>query len=569
MKHIVIGHGVECDLERLVSTRLLVQANSGAGKSWALRRLLEQTHGRIQQLVIDPEGEFASLREKFDYVLAARQGADTSADPRTAKLLAERLLELGVSAILDISELKPHERVKFVRVFLDALTEAPKELWHPVLVLLDEAHMYAPEKGDAESADAVKSLATRGRKRGFCLIVATQRLSKLHKDVAAECNNKLIGRTGLDLDMVRAGDELGFAKADRLALRDLEAGEFFAFGPALTKVVTKVKVGSVLTTHPKSGSVAAARVPPAPEKIKALLPKLSDLPAEAEAREKTVADLKRDLSTTRRELTEARKAQPVAKTERVEVPMLKDAQIQRIEQLAHRLNGSADKIFEKVAALLKPIVDAVPDVRAAAADLRAAVTSRAIPVAAATMRPVTPRAPVVPRVPVVRPDGAEALTGPEQRILDAIAWLTGIGVSEPEQPAVAFLAGYTYNAGGFNNPKGRLRANGLVDYLPGNRIRLTDAGAALATPQESPLTREELHRRVLNVLPTPEQRILQPLLAAYPDAIDNDALAEQANYTPNTGGYNNPRGRLRSLGLIEYPRPGQVRARDLLFPETL
>src|SRR4051812_48871266 len=109
MKHIVIGNGVDCDLDRLVNTRLLVQANSGAGKSWALRRLLEQTHGRIQQLVIDPEGEFASLREKFDYVLAARQGGETLADPRTAKLLAERLLELGVSAILDIYELKPHE----------------------------------------------------------------------------------------------------------------------------------------------------------------------------------------------------------------------------------------------------------------------------------------------------------------------------------------------------------------------------------------------------------------------------------------------------------------------------
>jgi DNA helicase HerA-like ATPase len=69
---------VTCDLDRLVDTRLLVQANSGGGKSWLLRRLLEQTHGHVQHLVIDPEGEFASLREKFDYVLAAR----TAATPR-------------------------------------------------------------------------------------------------------------------------------------------------------------------------------------------------------------------------------------------------------------------------------------------------------------------------------------------------------------------------------------------------------------------------------------------------------------------------------------------------------
>ena len=97
-----LGPGVRCDLQKLIDTRALVQANSGGGKSHTLRRLLEQTHGRVQQLVIDPEGEFASLRERYDYVLAARHGGDTAADPRAAKLLAERLLQLGVSAILDI-----------------------------------------------------------------------------------------------------------------------------------------------------------------------------------------------------------------------------------------------------------------------------------------------------------------------------------------------------------------------------------------------------------------------------------------------------------------------------------
>jgi hypothetical protein len=239
--------------------------------------------------VIDPEGEFSSLRTHFDYVLAARTGGDTLADPRTAKLLAERLLELGVSAILDIYELKPHERIAFVKTFLDALVEAPKTLWHPALVVLDEAHVYCPEKGhgEADSADAVKSLATRGRKRGFCLIPATQRLSKLHKDVAAECNNKLIGRCSLDVDMKRAAYELGFTTQEqRLALRDLKAGEFFAFGPALANVVSLVKVGSVQTEHPKAGSKLAAVVPPPSDKVKELLPKLSDLPAEAEARER-------------------------------------------------------------------------------------------------------------------------------------------------------------------------------------------------------------------------------------------------------------------------------------------
>ena len=49
------------DLEELLATRLLVQGNSGSGKSHLLRRLLEQSAGHVQQVVIDPEGDFVSL----------------------------------------------------------------------------------------------------------------------------------------------------------------------------------------------------------------------------------------------------------------------------------------------------------------------------------------------------------------------------------------------------------------------------------------------------------------------------------------------------------------------------
>ena len=240
---------------------------------------------------------------------------------------------MGVSAILDIYELPSHDRVRFVRLFLEALIDAPKKLWHPVLVVLDEAHVYCPETGEAESDDAVKGLCSRGRKRGFCAVLATQRHSKLAKDAAAECNNKLIGRTTLDVDMARAGDELGFTKANRLALRDLDDGEFFAFGPALSRVVTKVKVGDIKTSHPKIGGLAAAVAPPPSQRIRALLPKLSDLPAEAEAREKSVADLRTELTAARHELAVAKRAQPKVETKIVERPVLKADQIVRLEAL--------------------------------------------------------------------------------------------------------------------------------------------------------------------------------------------------------------------------------------------
>src|SRR2546421_6654175 len=281
--NIYLNQSVHIDLPTLLDTRLLIQANSGGGKSWLIRRLLEQSHGKVQQIVIDLEGEFSTLREKFDYILAGKNG-DTPAEPRSAGLLGRRLLELNVSAIIDLYELSQYERKRFVKLFLEALINAPKQLWHPVLVVIDEAHVFAPEKGQSEAMGAVIDLATRGRKRGYCAVLATQRLSKLHKDAAAECNNKLIGRTNLDVDMKRASEELGFTTKDQaIALRNLAAGEFYAFGPAISPNVINVTIGSVETTHPKAGSriYTGSPIPPT-EKIRKILGEMKDLPQEAE-----------------------------------------------------------------------------------------------------------------------------------------------------------------------------------------------------------------------------------------------------------------------------------------------
>lgn len=147
---------------------------------------------------------------------------------------ARRLLEYKVSAVIDLYDLKLAERRHFVKLFLESLIHLPRGLWRPTLVILDEAHIYCPERGsgESESTEAVISLMSQGRKRGHAGIIATRRLSKLHKDAAADANNVMIGRTWLDADRARAGDALGLSKAYRLKLRDVEQGDFYGFGSA-------------------------------------------------------------------------------------------------------------------------------------------------------------------------------------------------------------------------------------------------------------------------------------------------------------------------------------------------
>ncbi len=297
------GKDFTVDMVRFMETRTLVMASSGGGKSWVLRKIIEELIGHCQVMVIDVEGEFLTLREKFDFVVAGK-GGDVSADPRYADALCRRLLELNTDAICDLQELKQHERVRFVRLFLESLMNVPKELWKPVAVILDEAHLFAPEKGNAESLNAVIDLGSRGRKRGFFLIPATQRLSKMHKDVAAECQNKLIGLANLDIDRKRAAEELGFTdKTAVMTLRDMAPGEFYAVGPAFGRGVQRAKIGMVKTRHPQPGSGRMKIHAPAPTaKVKAVLSKLADLPKEAEEEAYTTKTLKMALDAMRKEL---------------------------------------------------------------------------------------------------------------------------------------------------------------------------------------------------------------------------------------------------------------------------
>lgn len=160
-----------------------------------------------------------------------------------------------------------------------------------------------------------------------------------------------------------------------------------------------------------------------------------------------------------------------------------------------------------------------------------------------------------------------SLPKPQQRILNAVAWIESLGIETPNQVAVAFLAGYTYNGGAYNNPRGALRSAGLVEYVGSDKIALTEEGRKHAQFPEASLTQDQLHEKVMSVLQTPQKRILQVLLETYPDPISKEQCAQEAGYAPNSGAFNNPLGRLRSLGLVSYPQPGAVVAEPLLFLE--
>ncbi|MCW2249123.1 hypothetical protein M2352_004783 [Azospirillum fermentarium] len=260
------GTPAALDLEELLATRLLVQGNSGSGKSHLLRRLVEQSAAWVQQIIVDPEGDFVTLADRFGHVVV------DAADHTEGALqgIAGRVRQHRVSVVLNLEGLDTEAQMRAAAAFLGGLFDADRDYWYPVLVVVDEAQLFAPAAAGEVSDEARKlslgamtNLMCRGRKRGLAGVIATQRLAKLAKNVAAEASNFLMGRTFLDIDMARAADLLGMERRQAESFRDLERGHFVALGPALSRRPLPIRIGTVETAA-RSGSPRLLPLPETP-----------------------------------------------------------------------------------------------------------------------------------------------------------------------------------------------------------------------------------------------------------------------------------------------------------------
>ena len=548
---IKLGENFEIDLEKLISTRLLIQANSGGGKSYAIRKLLEESHGQVQQIVIDLEGEFSSLREKYDYLLVGQDG-EIPARIQTAELLARKLLKLNVSAIIDLSELKKHERILFVKRFLDSLVHAPKDLWHPCLVVVDEAHKFCPEGAKSESGGSVIDLCTRGRKRGFCAVLATQRISKLNKDAAAECNNQMVGRTQLDIDQRRAADTLGITnKKEILELRNLEDGEFNVFGPAIGREVKKVQVGRTKTVHLDSKHVMMEPTK-TPENIKKIMKDVIDLPKQADTELKNLTDYKNRVVELKRDLKKALNSQPkpIIKTNEAEL------------NKAHRFGfAESEKLWKEkwkdVFAIQKQLKKSNDFIKqfmhrgSNILDIKAPDCTQIVPTS--FPNPVTK--PLPPRTPSPEPitnSHQESLivTEPEEIQLGICARkIYSVLYANPEKEItkmqMSLLSGYSSKSGSFRNAICQLNQMGLLERNNGN-IKLKEVNAEFTEEGFGEISKE-LWSKSLGIC---ARRIFEFLLENEME-FSQQETAERVGYSVTSGSFRNAVCQLNSLGLIQ------------------
>ena len=531
--------GLGVDLNKLLTHKLAVQGNSGSGKSWLVRTLLEGTHGAVQHLVLDPEGEFKTLRERFDdYVILAAGGGDLNVTAETTGAPVQALVKAGANIVLDLSDFTLAQRDAVCAAAIQTLMALPRGDWRHLLIVVDEAHTLAPEgNGSGASLTALIDLATRGRKRGFGLVAVTQRIALLNKSLLAMCSNRIIGLTTLGTDMKRAGEELGFNTRERGALKSLAVGEFFAVGPAISQEVVKVRSGPVESTHPEPGQLTSA-TPPASEALARVISALKDLTVDDAAPKEVGKSLRIGVSESE---VQRRVERAVAEAT---APL--HARIGKLESFCRRYAGEVEGLL---GASERSIQDTTSD---AAPEIGEATTE------SVSVKPTESETPLVTGLPKA-----------QHRILVALAGIETLGVTALERHTAAVLSGQSPRSSAYAAHIASLNTAGLIRYPREGFVGLTESGCKLVPVPDQPTTLEELHRRWNAYLKPYEVALLAPLLECHPWPMSREQLGELSERSPTSSAFSDALASLKSLGLVEYPAKGRVKATDLLFPRQL
>lgn len=558
-----------------------ILARKGAGKTYtALVMGEEMIKAGLPVVIMDSLGACWGLRVSADgtgpglpvTILGGEHG-DIPLEPTAGKIVADIIVDHPGAFILDMSAFESNAaQDRFVTEFAERIYRAKATRREPLHLIIDEADSFAPQSpmpGQQRMLGAFEAIVRRGRIRGLGVTLVTQRPAVLNKNVLTQCECLITLQMTSPQDR-RAIDEWVKGNGtkeerDELlgSLASLDRGDAWFWSPAWLRVFKRIHVRQRDTWDssktPEPGDAVVEPTSLAAVDLEALRARMAETIERAKADDpkalqKRVRDLERQFVQKVHELPE-----PII--QRIEVPVLSDETIATLTASADALSGAAMRVLDAVGEIKAALVSARQS-----ADIIGAEAQRAAPREARKIERQN--------IPRNIPEGSSAATdikisGPQQRILDALAEMEAVGLSELDRSNVAVYSGASPRSSAFGNNLGALRTAGLIDYPSSGRVCLTDAGRVQASSIRGPRSLDELHQEWRAHLSRPQSAILGELIACYPHAVERERLAELTGASPTSSAYGNNLGHLRGLGLISYPSKGMVAATGLLFPGEL
>lgn len=477
-----------------------------------------------------------------------------------ADLVAKGALPLS---IVDMAEFRPGGLSTFFTDFAEVLLRKMRGVLY---LVLEEAHLFAPKErsGIGNENMAIhwaKMLATAGRSKGIRLVLVTQRTQSLHNALLGSCDTMIAHRLTAPADQkpvndwLKANVEASVARkvADSLSSLPTGTGWLCSGEAQLFEKIAFPRIATFDNTATPTGDMTEWKVATAAVDVEALRALIGSAAKEAEGNDpkllkKRIAELE----------AEVRKVQRTPAAEKVAVEQ---------EAFARGEAAGADRALRGMTSVVTDMATAIGRAVGACADTKHLITSFASLVEAQTderasalrpaPKPVPPQAHQRPERPAPDTGSSSSLSGPQLKLLEALAWWSAAGHDQPLRPQVAAIIGWKITSGHLKNVIGSLRTAGLVAYPGDGRVTLTDEGRAAAPEPDLSMG---LHDGIRSVLTGPQRQVFDVLLDH--GQITRHALAEACGWEPTSGHLKNVIGSMRTLEIVAYPESGVVVLQD-------
>jgi hypothetical protein len=501
---------------------------------------------------------------------------DIPLEPTAGALIADIVMNEGVSVILDLSQFESKAaEVRFMEAFLDRLYRKNE---NPILLVIDEADIFAPqqpERNETTMLNRMETVCRRGGQRGIGVVLISQRSASIHKGCLSQTELMVAHQTTAPQDRKairewaegKGTEEQQKTLMGRLAA--LKTGMAVIWSPAWLDLFKEVTVRRKETfdsgATPRVGMRRRAPKILAPVDIERLRKHM------AETIEKMRADdprlLREEMARLKAELLKAKSQAPrgaappapaaAPRVEKVEVPALPRALEARLFKLGADMSREAAGAGERqkrLEASCRSVADGLARLVEAVRRAGAPAEAARRPVRVTAGRPAPAAAPAEPAT-----NGE--LNARQTDILKVLGMFLALGKPEVPRSWVAALAGVSHQSSGYRANVGVAGRAGHLEYGEGSTLRLTPSGAAVAGGQPAP-SRAEILQRCMGVLSQPRRDILAALDAAHPMGLAREDLAARVGKSVTSSGFRANVGALKLAGMAEYATDGEVRRAD-------
>jgi DNA-binding transcriptional ArsR family regulator len=580
-----------CIPEKVLLQHLVMLGKTGAGKSSALRHIVEHLlHVKRRVCIIDPKGDWWGLKKSGDGKSAGfsvimfgdfkdARASDVPINKHSGKHVAELVATGNRPCVIGFRGWMHADMVRFWIDFASTLfNRNAGELY----LFVDEVHNFAP-KGRVMDPEAGKSLhytnrlMSEGRGLGIVCAIASQRPQKVHNDTLTCCETLVAMRVTHKADRQAlkdwidgCGDDSGDEVLKNSAA--LARGEAYVWSPEIAFGPERVKFPMFETFDSFAPPQLQKKVTEsgwADVDLGAVKEKLAAVIEEAKANDP--AELKQRIAELQKQLA----AKPAAAPEIKTVNVLEPATLAKIDQLDDKvieLCSTLNDFHQRIAGVARETNELVIIARKLAQPAPVHVITPHVRTIAMRSNPSVPppsRDPAhhvilrsVPNEGTSRdPEVADGSKLPraESSILKAIAQRHPRPCSRAQ---ASLISGYSITSSSFSNALSALRSAGLIEGM-GDDMRLTHVGLVCVGEVARPVSAQSMQDFWLSRLPKAEASLLALLINAYPKPLSKAELSSASGYSETSSSFSNALSALRTAELITRDR--DPRATEILF----